>query len=239
MFNPMARMMFRGHPAGMPTLRLPRRWILKLAVVALLPGMAFATTTVNHSFTPATIVQGDESDYTIEIVNDNTGSALSNVNLTSLLTVAGALPSPKIYIVPGSTTNTCGGTLAATPGGTSVVLTGGSVPAAVGLGAADAGRCLITVKVSSTTTGGNQTVIIPANTTPGPSTAGLEFSEGGNPGQHNGTAANATMLVTSLQAPAGSKSFSPSPSYVGLPTRLTITLSNPNGTRNMPLTRAC
>ena len=236
MFNPMARMMFRGNPAGMPTLRLPRRWILKLAVVALLPGMAFATTTVNHSFTPATIVQGDESDYTIEIVNDNTGSALSNVNLTSLLTVAGALPSPKIYIVPGSTTNTCGGTLAATPGGTSVVLTGGSVPAAVGLGAADAGRCLITVKVSSTTTGGNQTVIIPANTTPGPSTAGLEFSEGGNPGQHNGAAANATMLVTSLQAPAGSKSFSPSPSYVGLPTRLTITLSNPNGTRNMPLT---
>lgn len=93
MFNPMARMMFRGHPAGMPTLRLPRRWILNLAVVALCRD-GFATTTVNH-FTPATIVQGDESDYTIEIVNDNTGSALSNVKLISLLTVMARCLAPR------------------------------------------------------------------------------------------------------------------------------------------------
>lgn len=195
-----------------------------------------ATATVNHSFTPATILQGDESDYTIEIVNDNVGSALTNVNLTSLLTVAGALPNPKIYVVPGSTTNTCGGTLTANPGDTAVILTGGMVPQATGMGAADAGRCQITIKVSSTTTGGNQTVVLPANTTPNTTTAGLAFTEGGLNDQHNGTAANATMLVTSLQPPTGSKNFSPSPSYVGLPTRLTITLSNPNGTRNMPLT---
>lgn len=236
MFDHVARWLSRGLPAAGGSIWWSRKVCCGVAVAALLPGMAMATTTVNHSFTPATILQGDESDYTIEIVNDNTGSALSDVNLTSLLTVAGALPNPKIYIVPGSTTNTCGGTLTATPGSTSVVLTGGSVPAATGAGGADPGRCLIRVKVSSTTTGGNQTVIIPANTTPGPTTAGLVFSEGGNTGQFNGTAANASMLVTGLTAPTGSKSFSPSPSFVGLPTRLTITLSNPNATRNMPLT---
>lgn len=208
-----------------------------LMSMAMLPGMAMATATVNHSFTPATISQGDESDYTIEIVNDNTGSGLADVNLTSLLTEAGALPKPNIYIVaPGVTANTCGGTVTASAGGTAVVLTGGTVPAATGIGAANAGRCLITVKVSSTTTGGNQTVVIPANTTPTSSTAGLVFTEKGVPNRHNDTAANATMLVTSLQPPTGSKSFSPSPSYVGLPTRLTITLSNPNSNRNMPLT---
>lgn len=205
--------------------------------MAMLPGMAMATATVNHSFTPATISQGDGSDYTIEIVNDNTGSALVDVNLTSLLTEAGALPKPKIYIVaPGVTANSCGGTVTASAGETAVVLTGGTVPAATGTGAANAGRCLITVKVSSTTTGGNQTVVIPANTAPTSFTAGLAFTESGVPNRHNDTAANATMLVTSLQPPTGSKSFSPSSSYVGLPTRLTITLSNPNGGHNMPLT---
>ncbi|WP_201397133.1 IPTL-CTERM sorting domain-containing protein [Alicycliphilus denitrificans] len=205
--------------------------------MAMLPGMAMATATVNHSFTPATISQGDESNYTIEIVNDNVGSGLADVNLTSLLTEAGALPKPNISIVaPGVTANTCGGTVTANAGGTAVVLTGGTVPAATGIGAANAGRCLITVRVSSTTTGGNQTVVIPANTTPTSSTAGLVFTESGVPNRHNDTAANATMLVTSLQPPMGSKSFSPSPSYVGLPTRLTITLSNPNSSHNMPLT---
>lgn len=236
MFDHVARWLSRGLPRAGRSVRWSHKLCGGVAFVALLPSMAMATATVNHSFTPATLVQGDESDYTIEIVNDNTGSALTNVNLTSLLNVAGALPNPKIYIVPGSTTNTCGGTLAANPGDTALVLTGGLVAQATGAGAANAGRCLITVKVSSITTGGNQTVIIPANTTPGPTTAGLSFTEGGFNDQHNGTAANATMLVTSLQPPTGSKSFSPSPSYVGLPTRLTITLSNPNGTRNMPLT---
>lgn len=207
---------------------------LGLAALALLPGMVLATTTVNHSFTPATIQQGDESDYMIEIVNDNTGSGLTNVDLTSLLTETGALPKPKIKVVaPGVTSNTCGGALTANAGATAVVLTGGVVPQAVG---ANAGRCTITVKISSTTTGGNQIVSIPANTTPSPTAAGLSFTEGGSNGQHNQTSANATLLVTSLQQPMGSKSFSPSPSYVGLPTRLTITLSNPNAGSSMPLT---
>lgn len=193
-----------------------------------------ATTTVNHSFSPATISQGDESDYTIEIVNDNTGSGLTNVNLTSVLNETGALPKPKIKVVaPGISSNTCGGSLSANAGDTAVVLTGGTVPQAIG---SNPGRCTITVRVSSTTTGGNQIVTIPANTTPGPTTAGLSFTEGGNNGQHNGTSADATLLVNSLQPPTGSKSFSPSPSYVGLPTRLTITLNNPNAGRTIPLT---
>lgn len=214
--------------SGASTLRIA------LGAACLLPGFAAATTSVNHKFDPLTILQGDTSTYTIEIVNDNTGAALSSVNLTSLLTVASeqypGQPLPSVSVA-GSASNTCGGALVAS--GSSVVLTGGVVPAATN--AFTPGKCVITVPVTSTTVG-NQVVYIPANTTPDASTPGLVFTEGGATGQHNTTAANATLQVNSLQAPTGSKTFAPSPSYVGLPTTLTITLTNPNASATMPLT---
>lgn len=194
--------------------------------------MALATASINHKFTPATIEQGDESVYSITIVNDDTGSALSNVAVTSLLNVAGALPNPKISIVnPGVVSNSCGGTLTATPGTSTVTLTGGAVAAAVGQ---TAGQCVVEVRITTTVTG-NQIVNIPANTTPNGSTAGFEYTDNGGTG-HNSTPANATLLVTALQPPTGNKTFNPSPSYVGVPTTLTITLSNPNAGKPMPLT---
>ena len=204
-------------------------WRSGIAAAALLPGIALATTTINHSFTPATISQGDVSDYKIEIANDNTGSALTAVDLTSLLNSGG---NNIVIVAPGVSANSCNGTLTAAVGTSAVVLTGGNVSIAT---PGVPGTCSITVKVSSTQTG-NQIVGIPANTTPAPGTAGLVFTEGGVPNQHNTTAANATLLVTSLLPPTGSKSFNPTPSCVGLPTELTITLSNPNSGATMPLT---
>lgn len=205
-----------------------------LGAACLLPGLAAATTSVNHQFTPLTILQGDQSTYTIEIVNDDTGAALTSVNLTSLLTVGSeqypGQPLPSISVA-GAASSTCGGALTAS--GTSVVLTGGTVPKATD--AFNPGKCTITVPVTSTTVG-NQVVYIPANTTPDASTAGLVFTAGAATGQHNSTDANATLQVNSLQAPTGSKTFAPSPSYVGLPTTLTITLTNPNASATMPLT---
>lgn len=217
--------------SSLPSIRfmwLRQRLRIGLTVLALVPGMVMATTTINHSFTPSTIEQGNSSDYTIEIVNDNTGAGLTDVNLTSLLQSGGNAIS-----IVSMAANTCGGSLAAGAGDTALVLTGGAVAQASN--ASSPGRCTITVKVSSTKTG-NQTVTIPANTVPSSGTAGLGFTEGGVANQHNTTPANATLLVTSLQPPTGSKVFSPSPSYIGLPTRLSITLSNPNSGATMPLT---
>lgn len=212
----------------------PWRWRAVLGAMLLLPGLAAATTSVNHKFDPLTILQGDVSTYTIEIVNDNIGAALTSVNLTALLTVGSAQypgqPLPKISVA-GSASNSCGGMLTAS--GTSVILTGGGVPKATD--ASNPGKCTITVPVTSTTVG-NQVVYIPANTTPDASTPGLVFTEGGATNQHNATEAKATLQVNSLQAPTGGKTFAPSPSYVGLPTTLTITLTNPNAGATMPLT---
>ncbi|QIL82537.1 IPTL-CTERM sorting domain-containing protein [Diaphorobacter sp. HDW4A] len=213
-------------------------------MVLLLPGLAMASASVNHKFTAdgvtpttSTIHPGDVATYTIEIVNDSTTSALTNVNLTSLLTMAAeqypGQPLPSIQIVsPVTTSNTCGGTLTTAAGGTSVILTGGTVSAAADI--STPGSCTITVKVTSLKTG-NQIAHIPASTTPTNTTAGLVFKDGVDNEAHNLTFANASLLVTPLSAPTGSKQFSPSPSYVGRATALTITLTNPNADATMPL----
>ena len=203
-----------------------------------------ATGSVNHDIfadgvTPptTTIRQGDVATYTINIVNDSTTSALTNVDLTSLLTVTTeqypGQPLPSVQILsPLTTTNSCDGTLTAIAGGSSVILTGGQVPKAKD--ESNPGVCTITVKVTSLKTG-NQTIYIPPSTKPNAKTAGLVFKDGVDDKAHNTTSANASFTVQSLLAPEGDKQFSPSPSYVGRPTRLTITLRNPNVDATMPL----
>ena len=204
-----------------------------IGVVALVPGLALATASINEQFTPATIDQGDVSTYKFTVFNDSTAAGLTSVDVTALLTVAGGLPNPQIVVAPsGVVSNSCGGTVTAAPGDTSVRLVGGNVPQATG--AATPGTCVIEVAVTSSVVG-NQIVTIPANTNPTPTVAGFSFLENGVPG-NNTTAANATLLVTALQAPTGNKVFNPSPTFVGRATALTVTLSNPNSGKNMPLT---
>ncbi|MCG7957723.1 MAG: hypothetical protein JAY69_01490, partial [Candidatus Thiodiazotropha taylori] len=98
---------------------------LTLALL-LLPGLATATTTINHLFSPATINPGDTPTYRIEIANDGLVS-LTEAEVTSLLL-------PQITIAnPANITNTCGFTgVTATPGTSSIVLTSGTIPARVG-----------------------------------------------------------------------------------------------------------
>ena len=224
---------------GVPIRPSSLRAVLGMAM--LLPGLAMASASVNHKFiaegvTPATstILQGDVAIYTIEIVNDSVTSALTNVNLTSLLTASTpAEAPPSIQILSfDAADNQCGGSVTAVPGGTSVMLTGGTVPKATDI--STPGSCTITVRVTSQKTG-NQIVNIPANTTPSDTQAGLVFTDGADDAAHNTTSANASLLVTKLEPPTGSKSFSPSPSYVGRATALTIVLTNPNATATMPL----
>ena len=207
-------------------------WRKVLMVAGLLPGIAMASASINHQFDAATISQGDVSTYTVKIVNDST-VPLTAVEFTSLLQAAGSPPLNISIVDPVVSSNTCGGTLVTDAASGAVRLNGGTVPAA----GSSAGECVVTVKVTSTTTG-NQTVVIPANTKPTATTPGFQFLENGVLG-HNSTAASATLLVTSMQPPVGAKIFRPSPSYVGRATTLEITLSNPAGVNSgkiMPLT---
>ena len=208
---------------------LPRQIQILCALVALsflcFPLVAEATTTINHQFTSATINPGDTSQYQITIANT------SLVPLTAAA-VTEVLLSQVQIASPANIFNTCGFTVnAATPGTSTVYLTGGTIPA--GTGTVD-GQCYFQLNVTSTAAG-NWVNAIPANTTPNAATSGYTAKENGVD-VFNTTPANATLSVNTLIVPTGSKVFAPSPAIAGDPVTLTITLNNPNAGATLPLT---
>ncbi|MBK1644967.1 hypothetical protein CKO25_09955, partial [Thiocapsa imhoffii] len=213
-------------PGSDVRVRLPD-WRIPIALALLLfSSLVAATTTINHSFSPATILQGDGSTYRISIANDAL-VPLTDAAVTVLLPTAIVISDP---LTIGE--NSCGFTVSAAVPGTNIVyLTGGTIPA--GTGAVD-GLCRFEIGVRSVTPG-NHVANIPANSTPDAESAGYRALENTVP-VFNETAANATLSVSPVQPPTGTKSFSPSPAIAGDPTRLTITLSNPNPSATIPLT---
>ncbi len=197
-----------------------------LAVAAALASAtAFASTTINHQFTPATINPGDISQYRITIANS------SVVPLTEAA-VTEVLPAAVTIANPPNISNSCGFTVSgATPGTSTVFLTAGTIPA--GTGAVD-GQCFFQIDVTATTTG-NHVAVIPANTIPDATTSGYTAKENGVP-VFNSTPASATLSVNTMSNPTGNKVFVPSPAIAGDPVTLTITLTNPNAGATIPLT---
>jgi uncharacterized repeat protein (TIGR01451 family) len=154
--------------------------------------------TLNKSFSPSTIAPNGLSVLTISIVNP-TGIAINNVNVTD------NLPAGVTLAATVNPSNSCGGTLTATPGSTAVSLAGGSV-----LGA---NICTITVNVTATTLG-NYNNVIPA---------GALTSSGGS----NASLAQADLAVST---PTITKAFSPVVAPAGGSSALVITLTNPTNT---------
>lgn len=87
---------------------------------------------LQKSFSPASIVAGGSSTLTITLHNPNARAAALTQALTDFL--------PQGMVVRGSASTTCGGALTAGPGGSRVVLSGGSIPAS--------GSCTVTVQVT-------------------------------------------------------------------------------------------
>lgn len=196
---------------------------------------AAASTTINESFTPSVINQGDSSLYTISITNDST-VALTNAMATVFLDNTVAAPNVSggnVSITTGTVlSNTCAfGSVTAVAGSNKIVLSGGTIPAG---SLATPSICSFSLNVTSTIVGTFHAVI-PANTTPNANTSGYEATE--NTTQvNNGTSADITLQVNGLSAPTGNKTFSPSPAIAGDISTLTIALSNPNAGSTMPLT---
>ena len=110
---------------------------------------------VLKSFLPTTISTGGTSTLTIELDNF-TAAANSPINLTDTLpTGVTVAPTPNV-------TNTCGGTVTAAAGASSVQLSGGSLPAGTGQ-TTNNGVCKITVSVTAANTG-SYTNTIPSGT---------------------------------------------------------------------------
>jgi hypothetical protein len=179
--------------------------------------LAAATTTINHSFSPATIFQGDGSSYHSTVANDAMVQ-LTNAAATVLLPAAVEIADPQTIVE-----NSCGFTVSAAVPGTNIVyLTAGTIPA--GTGTVD-GLCRFETGVRSVTPG-NHVASIPANSTPTADTAGYRALQNGAD-VFNATEASATLSVSPLQPPTGTKTFAPSPAIAGDPTRLTITPEMP------------
>ncbi|WP_394753273.1 ice-binding family protein [Crenothrix sp.] len=173
---------------------------------------AISTLTVNapvvippslgKAFSPATINAGGTSTLTLTLSNSDNTAATMTAALTDTL--------PSGLTIAGSAANTCGGTVTAPMGGSTVTLTGGTIPA----------NSNCTVKVSVTATdGGNYINALAAGV--------LQTGNGGN-----AAPAIATLTVNSpvVTTPTLSKAFSPATMNTNGTSTLTITLTNPDVT---------
>ena len=182
-----------------------------------------ATLTVNpaatsvsaaKAFSPATVVQSQATTLTITLSNaGGLNAAITSFadNLTTLGTGFTVAASP-------AASTTCGGSLGAVAGSTSVTLSGGSIPAG--------GNCTITVPVAvapNASTGARTNTI---------AAGALVTDQGSN-------AFGATASLTVTQAATVAKSWNPTTVLSGGVSRLTITVSHANGAiafTNMGLT---
>ncbi|MEM7584608.1 MAG: hypothetical protein AAF560_14555, partial [Acidobacteriota bacterium] len=162
-------------------------------------GTATDTLTVNPQpgfvkvFSPDPILVGGTSTLTFTI--DNSASTVA----ASLLAFVDTLPTEIVLATPVNAVNTCGGTLTAVDGGTSVTLSGGT--AAIGA------VCTISVDVTSSTPGTHTNL-----------TGDLTSSLG-----NSGTA---TDTLTVNPPPTFAKSFAPDPIIFGATSTLTFTIDN-------------
>ena len=215
-------------------LRPCAKWLLT-GLVAVHGMAALASTTVNESFGPSVINQGDKSVYTITIVNDST-TPLTSAAITEYLDNSAGSPNQAgghVTILDGTVlSNTCGFTgVTATAGSSQIVLTGGTVPAGT---ATVAAQCTFSLNVTSSVVG-TYDAFIPANVDPAATVSGYQAIENTNP-VSNGTSADVTLQVNAVNPPVGTKAYSPATAVQGDPVQLTITLSNPNASVTMPLT---
>jgi hypothetical protein len=160
---------------------------------------------IGKAFSPAEITAGGISTVRITLTNSDDTIALLTAPFTD------TLPSGvQVASIPAAGT-TCGGTLTAPAGGTSVTLTGGSIPAN--------GSCIVRFNVIALASG-SYFNSIPAGA--------LQSSNGSN-----ASPAVATLIVhpkAIVKPPKLSKSFKPATIKAGAISLLTITLSNPNST---------
>ncbi|MBK9927461.1 MAG: sortase [Anaerolineales bacterium] len=164
---------------------------------------------INKEFSPISITSGGISRLSVTIFNPNLFPMSNAAWADNLVGV-----QPGISIAnPVNLTNTCNGTVIAPANGTSLSLSGGSVPAQVG---STPGSCTVSIDVTSTTPG-NLINTIPAN--------GLSGT-GGDGTITNTTPASATLRVGTVQSPLIQKLFTPNTMWVGETSQLTLAIYN-------------
>ena len=154
--------------------------------------------TIQIAFGASTIPVSGTTSLTFTLANPNTGVSATGVAFFN------PLPSGLVVASVPATTNTCGGTLTATAGGSSISLSGSTINAS--------SNCAISVNVTSTTAG------VKSDTTGGV-TSTNESVDG---------APSNTATINVLAPPTISKAFGTSSLAAGATTSLTFTLANPD-----------
>ena len=108
-------------------------------LIVLSPGSGPQAPTISKIFDPVLITVGDTSTLTFTLSNPSTDTANSNVAFTD------NLPAELMIAGTPAITNSCNGSVSATPFGNTVTLTGGSIAAA--------SSCTVTVNVLAVNTG--------------------------------------------------------------------------------------
>ncbi|BAY82185.1 hypothetical protein NIES267_16640 [Calothrix parasitica NIES-267] len=184
--------------------------------VIAFPKEARADILINKEFNPVAVTEFEKSTLTIRFFNNN-NSAANDVNVTDNLPDDVIVADP-----PNVANNSCGGTVTANAGASTVNIAGGTVPSAAN-GAA--GECEFDVDV----------IAIKSGTFVNKIPAGTATSSQGP----NALDADATLTVNPATPITGSKSFSPGVLHGnGSPTTMTITINNPNAfvTNNLGFT---
>ncbi len=164
---------------------------------------------MNKSFSPISIAAGGVSRLNVTIYNPN---AFQLINASWTDNLIGVQPGLAIAS-PVGLTNTCGGSVTAAAGSTTFSLSGGTVPAQVGI---TPGSCTVSINVTSTTAGNL------INTIP----AGALTSTGEGANITNTSPASATLNVAGRPIPSVSKSFSPGTIWIGGTSQLSIVIRN-------------
>ena len=164
---------------------------------------------INKNFTPLVVAAGQPSVLAVTIYNPNLFE-LTDASWTDDL--ERLMPGLQVAN-PAGIVNTCGGTVTANPGSTTISLTGGTVPRKVG---STTGTCTVSVNVTSFMTGAL------VNEIP----SGALSATGNGTVVHNTDPARATLNVTGSPNPTVSKSFNPGTIWAGGTSRLSITIRN-------------
>lgn len=159
----------------------------------------FTAPTISKVFGAASIPVGGTTTLTFTLTNPNPAT-LAGLAFTD------NLPSGLIIATPNNLSNTCGGSVTATSGTTSILLGGGS------LGSGGGATCTVKVDVSGNLAG------IKSN-----STSAVTSTSGGG---LTGNVATATLTV--VAAPSVSTSFLPTPTGLNGSSSLTFHITNPD-----------
>jgi LPXTG-site transpeptidase (sortase) family protein len=164
---------------------------------------------MNKRFSPISIAAGGTASLYVSIFNPN-AFPLTNASWTDNLVSV----QPGLVIAnPMGLINTCGGSVTAVAGSTTLALSGGTVPPQVG---STPGACTVTINVTSAAVGNL------INTIPERELSAL----GGGGTITNTSPASATLHVGGVLPPSVRKSFSSSTIWAGEISQLSVVISN-------------